>query len=195
MIFNSRLVNVYIVSGATEDCTILFFKLVPSKVRSISLNSIVWPDLLTWVRFGNISLKTLYSSYQFLQVVKILSQYWLLGERFYFMLSQKLISWWISKVSRKHYHIPQFIGINSNKVSLKKSNHDVKQGTNKSLQFSKNLFNQDLLRTGSIAGYAGYSPVFQPRRVNSVCQPNSRRCKSVHVFSDWENPRERFLIL
>ena len=109
---------------------------------------------------------------------KILSQYWLRGEQFYFMHSLKLINWWISKVSRKRYHIPQFTGIKSNKVSLKKSNHGVRQGTENIIDnCRRNNITDATLRTGSIAGYAGYSPVFQPRRVNSVCQPNSRRCK------------------
>ena len=49
---------------------------------------------------------------------------------------------------------------------------------NITVNFRQNNITDATLRTGSIAGYAGYSPVFQPRRVNSVCQPNSRRCKS-----------------
>ena len=59
--------------------------------------------------------------------------------------------------------------------------------TNITVVSEKIYLTKSFLRTGSIAGYAGYSPVFQPRRVNSVCQPNSRRCKSAHVFLDREN--------
>ena len=55
------------------------------------------------------------------------------------------------KVSRKHYHIPQFTGIKSNKVSLKKSNHDVRQGTENIIDnFRRNYITRLLLEQAQL---------------------------------------------